>query len=186
MAIDLKTWGLPRVTRGGLRVEPMTADHEVALTKAASDPRIWEGHPVKDRYKPEVFKPYFDFLLDAGSAVVVSAVDVDEVVGCSRYYPVPDAPDDVGIGFTFLRCDQWGGAANFTFKSIMLDHAFNSFDTVWFHIDPTNFRSQAATAKIGVEYRYDAEFALGPSVAQWKCYSINRAQWAARCATQDR
>jgi N-acetyltransferase len=27
---------------------------------AASDPAIWELHPSPDRYRPEVFAPYFD------------------------------------------------------------------------------------------------------------------------------
>ncbi|MEM6309959.1 MAG: GNAT family N-acetyltransferase [Pseudomonadota bacterium] len=178
MAVDLTSWKLPRVARDGLRLEPLKRAHEADLTDAASDPRIWAGHPVKVRYKPDVFKGYFEFLLSGGGTVVVSENDTGRVVGCSRYYPVPDIPDAIGIGFTFLVRDHWGGPSNFTLKSMMLDHAFQTFDTVWFHVDPSNFRSQAATAKIGVSYQYDDQLALGPRISSWKCYTITRAQWA--------
>ena len=59
----------------------------------------------------------------------------------------------------------------------MLEHAFNSFEEVWFHIDPTNIRSQKATGKLGAGYVGDATLTLGKDPADWKCYRLTRAAW---------
>jgi hypothetical protein len=41
-------------------VRPIAATDWQALFAAASDPKIWELHPAKDRYTEPVFKSYFD------------------------------------------------------------------------------------------------------------------------------
>ncbi len=46
--------------RGTLvELRPLCAEDEKALFAVASDPLIWEQHPVRDRYKPEVFTAFF-------------------------------------------------------------------------------------------------------------------------------
>jgi RimJ/RimL family protein N-acetyltransferase len=163
-----------------LRLRPLAADDFEALHKAASDPAIWAGHPAKERWKVEMFRPYFDFLLKAGGTLVVISRDEDRIVGCSRYYESADAPGDIGIGFTFLECSQWGGDTNFEMKNLMLSHAFQSFERVWFHIDPSNIRSQKATVKLGAVFAHDAMLDIvgnGAPVA-WKCYCLTGEAWA--------
>ncbi len=159
-----------------LSLRPLQAEDRAALTEAAADPAIWAGHPSSDRWKAEVFAGYFDFLLEAGGALVVRDGSA-RVIGASRYYASSDAPDGIGIGFTFLVCDHWGGATNFEMKRLMLGHVFASVPEVWFHIAPTNIRSQKATAKLGAERAEDRRLDLGTGPADWVRMRLSRARW---------
>lgn len=155
------------------------ASDRTGLFRAACDPETWAGHPARDRFNSDVFDPYFDFLLNAGGTCVVMDLTSNDLIGCSRYYVGPDAPDDIAIGFTFLNHRFWGGAVNFELKTLMLDHAFSTFDRVWFHIDPTNIRSQKATAKLGAVLMAKRELELtgAGKKATWLCYALDRDAW---------
>ena len=59
----------------------------------------------------------------------------------------------------------------------MLDHAFQSFHQVWFHIAPSNIRSQKATRKLGAEYVGDAMLNLSGSPSLWTCLRLEREAW---------
>lgn len=169
----------PVLTGPNLHLRPLVKNDFDALHAAAADPRTWEGHPAKDRYKEEVFRSYFDFLLDAGGVLIAEDRNNNTVIGCSRYYVSPDVPDTISIGFTFLNSGYWGGETNRELKALMLGHAFQSFDEVWFHIDPTNIRSQRATAKLGAECIADRELDLAGNPAQWKCWRLKKKDWLA-------
>lgn len=160
-----------------LALRPLQVNDLPSLYEAASDPETWAGHPAKDRFKREVFEPYFRFLLDSNTTLAILDRRINRLIGCSRYYVPPDQPGDIGIGFTFLERAYWGGQTNAELKRLMLDHAFASFETVWFHIDPTNVRSQKATAKFGSQHVYDAELDLSGKPAQWMCFRLDAATW---------
>jgi N-acetyltransferase len=170
----------PTVCGPNLTLRPLRADDYEALSLAACDPELWAGHPAKDRWRPEVFQPYFAGLLASGATLAVIDTASGTVIGCSRYYEVEDAPGDISIGFTFLARAWWGGATNAELKRLMLDHAFQSFDRVWFHIDPTNIRSQRATAKIGAVFAHDAVIGISGAPGNWKCYVLARDAWQQR------
>ena len=170
----------PVLTSETLVLRPLEAVDFEGLYAAASDPETWAGHPAKNRHESSVFRGYYDFLLGTGSTLVVEDRKARQIIGCSRYYTAPDMPESIAIGFTFLNHQYWGGAWNFQMKLLMLGHAFVSFDEVWFHIDPTNIRSQKATGKLGAQHEYDATLDLGSGPAPWKCYKLTRANWAER------
>jgi N-acetyltransferase len=167
----------PVLTGPTLELRPLTAEDRDDLTVAAADEATWAGHPAKERYKAEVFGPYFDFLLKAGGTLIIRERTTGRAIGCSRYYTVPDQPDGIGVGFTFLNSVWWGGATNFELKRLMLDYAFKSLPTVWFHIAPCNIRSQKATAKLGAVEAYEATLDLAGSPAVWKCFRLDRDVW---------
>ncbi|WP_377505733.1 GNAT family N-acetyltransferase [Octadecabacter sp. R77987] len=167
----------PTLTGDTLTLRPLTGDDHDGLYRAASAPETWAGHPARDRYKPDVFRPYFELLLASRATLAVIDTATGEIIGCSRYYSAPDRPGTISIGFTFLDHRYWGGAVNRAMKGLMLAHAFADFDAVWFHIDPTNIRSQKATMKLGARHAYDAELALGPVPAPWKVYRLDRGDW---------
>lgn len=158
----------------------MRASDFEQLAEAASDPGIWSGHPVKDRHKKQVFRDYFEFLLNTQETLVVKSSN-GEMIGCSRFYVPPDLPDAMGIGFTFLVRAHWGGETNFELKRLMVGHVLKSFPSVWFHIDPSNMRSQIATQRLGAVHRYDATLILGPTPAAWKCYELTADAWSNTC-----
>jgi RimJ/RimL family protein N-acetyltransferase len=93
----------------------------------------------------------------------------------------PDRPGGVAIGFTFLQHKYWGGATNFELKRLMLTHAFQSFDELWFHIAPSNVRSQKATAKLGADHVGDAVLDISGSATLWMCFRLMRAAWEQTC-----
>ena len=166
---------IPHLSGSGYTVDTLKEADRAELIAAAGDPLIWAGHPATDRYKPEVFSKFMDFLLAAGGAVTIR--HGQDVIGCSRYYDVPDQPNDIGIGFTFIARQYWGGEANWTIKTLMHDYAFSQVSNIWFHISPTNIRSQKATAKLGAQFAYDAEMDLGTGRSLWKCYCLTKVNW---------
>ncbi|WP_299150334.1 GNAT family protein [uncultured Tateyamaria sp.] len=173
----------PTLTGPTLRLRPLSVDDHAALAAAASDPAIWAGHPARDRHKPDVFTPYFDMLLDAGGTLVITEGGSGAVIGCSRYYPAPEGAGEIGIGFTFLTTAHWGGTTNRELKTLMLDHAFRHVDRLWFHIGPSNIRSQKATAKLGAKYIETRERSLGKSPGMWMCYALEKSVWQAAQAS---
>lgn len=172
----------PDLCGSTLRLKPLAEDDFEGLYQAAADPDIWAGHPARDRYKREVFETYFASLLATKKALAVIAIDSGEIVGTSSYYTPPDLPDSIAIGFTFLARAKWGGNANRELKQLMLEHAFKVYDIVYFHIAPTNIRSQKATMKLGAVHLYDAELKISAAPALAKCYGLTRAQWEASLA----
>jgi len=142
----------PSLADDVMALTPLGAGDYEGLFRAASDPGIWEQHPQVDRYKEDVFRPYFDFLLQSGGTLVARDQAAGDVIGCSRFYESDDAPGDICIGFTFLTRAHWGGLSNGRMKALMLAHAFKRFDAVWFHIGADNLRSQKATMKLGAVY----------------------------------
>ncbi|MDH5454154.1 MAG: GNAT family N-acetyltransferase [Paracoccaceae bacterium] len=167
-----------------LTLRPLTASDHDGLFAAAANPEIWAGHPIKERYKPEVFHPYFTFLLEAGGTLAITTSIDRKIIGCSRYYSVAERPGSIGIGFTFLNNAYWGGATNFEVKCLMLTHAFATFPEVWFDIGPDNIRSQRATAKLGAEFVECAQLDLAGTMADWKCFRLTRSAWQKTVAAQ--
>lgn len=120
-----------------------------ALLAVASDPLIWAQHPASDRYKPEVFREFFQHAMASGGAFAVFDVATGRMIGSSRYLGYRRDRGEVEIGFTFLARSYWGGRYNGEMKRLMLEHAFRFVDTVVFLIGPTNIRSQKAVERIG-------------------------------------
>ena len=167
----------PTLIGPSLLLRPLHLHDFDGLYAAAADPEVWAGHPARDRHTREAFEPYFDFLLESGTTLAILDRASGKPIGCSRYYTAPDLPDDIAIGFTFLNNAYWGGATNFQLKRLMLEHAFASFPAVWFHIDPTNVRSQKATAKLGAVHVHDAVLDLSGKPAKWMCFRLDKAAW---------
>lgn len=169
----------PRLYGSTLRLKPLANSDFEGMYQAAADPDIWAGHPASDRHKREVFEAYFSALLDKRKALAVLDIDSGKIVGMSSYYTPPDVPGSIAIGFTFLVRAKWGGNANRELKQLMVEHALKAYEIVYFHIAPTNIRSQKATLKLGAVHLYDAELKISAAPALAKCYGLTRAQWHA-------
>lgn len=132
-----------------LELRPLQAADFDDLFAVASDPLIWEQHPVNDRYKKEVFKDFFrDSLESSGALIAVDSAN-STVIGSSRFHGYDHEKSEVEIGWTFLARSHWGGVYNRAMKQLMLQHAFRYVDSVIFLIGTRNFRSQRAIEKIG-------------------------------------
>jgi len=132
-----------------LEIRPLLAEDFHDLYAAASDPLIWEQHPVRDRYKEEVFKGFFREALESGAALIAIDSKDGQVIGSSRFHGHDEETSEIEIGWTFLARSHWGGIYNREMKRLMLWHAFKFVKSVIFLIGPQNVRSQRAIEKIG-------------------------------------
>jgi RimJ/RimL family protein N-acetyltransferase len=132
-----------------IKLIPLQENHFEALLKAASDPLIWEQYPVKDRYKIENFKPFFESAINSQGAFLILDATTDEVMGTTRFYDYNAEKPSVAIGFTFITRKFWGGPYNKAVKKLMIDYAFENVNSVFFHVGEENYRSQKAVSKLG-------------------------------------
>lgn len=115
----------------------------------ASDPLIWEQHPINDRYKEEVFRGFFREAMESGGALIAIDSKDGQVLGSSRFHGYDKEKSEIEIGWTFLARSYWGGIYNREMKRLMLRHAFKFVNSVVFLVGPQNLRSQRAMEKIG-------------------------------------
>ena len=132
-----------------LELRPLSANDFRLLYAAASDPLIWQQHPVKDRWKEDVFRAFFQESLDSGGALMAIDCKLGKVIGSSRFHGYDEHRSEIEIGWTFLARSHWGGTYNREMKELMLRHAFAFADRVVFLVGPKNLRSRRAVEKIG-------------------------------------
>jgi N-acetyltransferase len=132
-----------------LRLRPLRPEDWDDLYAVASDPLIWEQHPIKDRYKEEVFNGFFRDALESGGALIVVDSKDGHVIGSSRFHGYDKERSEIEIGWTFLARSHWGGIYNKEMKQLMLRHAFRFVKSVIFLVGPQNLRSQRAVERIG-------------------------------------
>jgi len=130
-------------------LRPLRPDDFDALYAVASDPLIWEQHPVKTRHQLEVFQKLFDESIASGGALAVLDADSNDMIGSSRYHGFNAETSEVEIGWTFLARTYWGGRYNGEMKQLMLAHAFRFVKNVIFLVGLDNVRSQRAVERIG-------------------------------------
>ncbi|MGA7804911.1 GNAT family N-acetyltransferase [Bradyrhizobium sp.] len=139
----------PTLVGPAITVRPILPEDWQELFAAASDPKIWEVHPVTARYTEPLFRAFFDGAVASKMAFVFVDRATGRLIGSSRYYGYDPARSEIEIGWTFIVRSHWGGAANREVKRLMLDHAFGFVDTVVFWVGEENWRSQRAMTKIG-------------------------------------
>lgn len=159
-----------------LELRPLLPTEFESLFAVASDPLIWELHPDPTRHQRPVFEKFFQGAIVHGALAVVDR-STGAVIGSSRYYNEDAEADEISIGFTFLARSHWGGRTNGEMKRLMLEHAFGTYQRVWLHIGPDNFRSRRAAEKIGAVYSHTGPVEiLGSSrISAW--YSIGVSDW---------
>jgi N-acetyltransferase len=145
MAFDLQ----PILKGKLLELRPLRPEDFTPLYAVAADPRIWEQHPVNDRYKEEVFTKFFREVLESGGALVAIDSKDGQVIGSSRYHGYDQEKSVIEIGWTFLVKGPLGGIYNKKMKQLMLRHAFRFVKNVVFIVGTHNWRSQRAVEKIG-------------------------------------
>ncbi|WP_284124422.1 GNAT family N-acetyltransferase [Parerythrobacter aestuarii] len=140
----------PTLETERLVLRPLTEADREAVFAVASDPMVWEQHPIHDRWRREVFDAFFDEGLASGGALAVVRKDGDKVIGSTRYDKYdPDEGGVVEIGWTFLERACWGKGINPEMKRAMLAYAFEHVALVEFRVGDTNYRSRNALEAIG-------------------------------------
>ena len=158
-----------------IKLIPLQESDLETLYKVASDPKIWENHPSKNRYKREEFQYFLDSALASKSAFLVYDIATNELIGSTRYYNLDTANSAVAIGYTFLAKKYWGSGHNKAMKKLLIDYAFQYVNRILFHIGETNIISQKAIAKIGATKLGVVDF--NNSEVPYFEYQIRKDDW---------
>jgi RimJ/RimL family protein N-acetyltransferase len=132
-----------------LELRPLRPEDYDDLYAVTSDPLIWEQHPIRDRYKEELFTEFFRDAMESGGTLIANDSKDGRVIGASRFHGYDEEKSEIEIGWTFLARSHWGGAYNGEMKHLMLRHAFRFVKSVVFLVGRQNVRSQKAVEKIG-------------------------------------
>ena len=163
-----------------LVLRPLEEADREALYDVASDPMVWEQHPIHDRWRREVFDPFFDQGLSGGGGLAVIDRARDAMIGSTRFGRFdPGDGGSVEIGWTFLAPRYWGKGYNHEMKRAMLTHAFAHVERVEFRVGDTNYRSRNALEAIGAVRTpdYDIDRYQGRRVVHL-VYAIDRTGFA--------
>lgn len=164
---------------------PLQESDFEALYAVASDPRIWEQHPNKDRWKRDVFRNFFTGALQSAGAFKVVDKRTGKIAGSTRIYDYNTADNHILIGYTFYGVDYWGTGLNLSVKALLLDYLFQFVARVDFHIGAENIRSQVAIERLGVRKTGEAEVAyFGEPPKLNFIYSIGKEDWQKRQGKQ--
>lgn len=144
----------------------------------ASDPKIWEQHPNKDRWKKDVFRNFFEGAMQSKGAFKIIDKTTGKIIGSTRYYHYDETKNHILIGYTFYGTSCWGKGINPMVKKLMLDYIFQFVSKVQFHIGASNQRSQIAIGRLGAEKIGEEEIAYfgEPSKLNF-IYEITRESW---------
>lgn len=161
-----------------IKLVPLYENDFEELYQVASDELIWEQHPNKMRYERAVFQNYFEGAIQSKGAFFIRDTSSNEPVGCTRFYDYDENDSSVLIGYTFIGRQFWGKSCNKALKKVMLDHAFQFVDKVYFHIGAENLRSQKAIEKIGATKVDEFEVAYYGEMSKLNfIYQINKENW---------
>ena len=152
-------------------------DFEVLCT-TASDPKIWEQHPNKDRWKKDIFKTFFNGAIQSKGAFKIVDKATESVIGSTRIYDYNKQENSMFIGYTFYAVQYWGKGINQLVKSTMLDYVFQFVSKVYFHIGADNIRSQIAISRLGAEKITEQEVTyFGETPKLNFMYIISKEKW---------
>ena len=127
---------------------PLVDEYYKQLHNVASDPILWEHHPISNAYNIEGFDKFFKEATAIGSLVIIDKIK-HKVIGSTRFYNYNELESSVVIGHTFIARKYWGSGYNKSIKKLMLDYAFTNVNKVVFYVVENNIRSQKALEKLG-------------------------------------
>jgi N-acetyltransferase len=148
----------PAVLEGhGVRLEPLSREHENALIEAAKDGRLWELF-FTSVPEPEKTRAYIDAALDGqekGEFLPWAVRDLKSgaIVGSTRYHDIIPATDRVEIGWTWYAARCQRSHVNSACKLLLFEYGFDKLGckVVGLRTDNFNFRSQRAIEALGAK-----------------------------------
>ncbi len=139
-----------------VRLEPLGAEHEDGLRRAAEDDRIWRWMPLDPRAD---FRAWLeDALARAAAGLDVPFATVDaatgEPIGSTRFLALRPEFRSLEIGWTWLAPAAWASGANVEAKLLMLRRAFDELGClrVEFKTDALNTRSRRALEALPAQF----------------------------------
>jgi RimJ/RimL family protein N-acetyltransferase len=141
----------------GVRLEPLTPEHEKGLTAAVIDGRLWELWFTAVP-EPEQVAAYIKTALDGQKAGhmlpwAVRELESGTIVGSTRYHDILPQVDRVEIGYTWYAKSWQRSHVNTACKLLLFAHAFETVGckVVGLRTDNFNFASQRAIERLGAK-----------------------------------
>ncbi|HEY1286676.1 MAG TPA: GNAT family protein [Burkholderiales bacterium] len=171
----------------GVRLEPMSREHEQALGEAAKDGKLWElwftSVPA-----PGETAAYIETALQGqkdGHMLPWVVIDAKSgaIVGSTRYHDIIAAADRVEIGYTWYAKRVQRSHVNTACKLLLFTHGFEALKcgAVGLRTDNFNFASQRAIEALGAKkdgvIRHHWTRRDG-SVRDTVMYSVLAAEWS--------
>lgn len=168
----------PTLENENVILHPLQDKDFADLYAVASDPKIWEQHPNKDRCKIEVFSVFFEGAMQSKGAFKIVNKASGHVMGSTRFYDHNQEENSISIGYTFYGREYWGKGFNHSVKSLMLDYIFQFVSKVHFHIGAENIRSQIAIGRLGTTKIDEQEIAyFGEQAKLNYIYCLTKEEW---------
>jgi RimJ/RimL family protein N-acetyltransferase len=171
----------------GVRLEPLTPEHEKDIVTAASDGKLWELWYTAVPEPALAGKYIADALAGQETGIMlpwaVRELETNTIVGSTRYHDIVPAIDRVEIGYTWYASSWQRSHVNTACKLLLLTHAFETVgcDVVGLRTDNFNFRSQHAIEALGAKkdgvIRHHQARRDG-TVRDSVMYSILAAEWS--------
>jgi N-acetyltransferase len=172
-----------------VRLEPLTIDHVVALSRVGLEPELWRWVPTAVTTVDEMRAYVVTALDEKRRSVSVPFVIVDrasdQVIGSTRYANIDRANRRLEIGWTWVTSSHQRTKANTEAKLLLLTHAFETLEMnrVEFKTDALNERSRTAIARLGAveegTFRRHMVIAASGRVRDSVYFSIIDAEWPA-------
>ena len=143
----------PTLENEQVKLIPLQDNDFDKLYEVASDPKIWEMHPNKNRFEREIFQNFFEGAMKSEGAFLIIDKASGEVAGSTRFYGFDEDENSIFIGYTFYGTKFWGSKLNPQVKKLMLDYIFKYVDLVKFHVGAENWRSRKAMEKLGADLK---------------------------------
>ena len=168
----------PQLENDLVILEPLNQNDFENLYAAAADPKVWEQHPNKNRYKREVFQTFFDGAIESRGAFKIICKETNQVIGSSRFYDYDENDASIIVGYTFYSTDSWGKGINPSVKKLMFDYIFQFVDKIYLHVGAENVRSQIAVERLGCNKIKEEEVAyFGENAKLNFVYGIHKNDW---------
>ena len=141
----------------GVRLEPLSLEHEKGLAEAAKDGRLWELFYTSVP-EPEKARAYIDTALQGqkeGHMLPWAVIEAKSgtVIGSTRYHDIIAAADRVEIGYTWYAARFQRTHVNTVCKLLLFEYGFEKLGckVVGLRTDNFNFRSQRAIEALGAK-----------------------------------
>lgn len=141
----------------GIRIEPMSVEHEAGLRQAAADGELWKLR-VTSVPEPENTLQYIQSALKMQSEqsrepYVIRDLSSNKIIGSSSYHDIVPAIHRLEIGYTWYSASWQRTHVNTTCKLLLMTHAFETLGckVVGWRTDNFNFASQRAIERLGAK-----------------------------------
>ena len=142
------------LTRGDVRLEPLSDAHVDDLLPAGRDADVWRYLSVPQPHDRSSMAAVVEAAVADPDRIAWAVVVGGGAVGSTSYLDVDLAVEGLEVGWTWYARSVWATQVNPTCKLLLLGHAFDALGAqrVTLKLDARNARSFRAVERLGARY----------------------------------